>query len=309
MHRIRAVAVFPTLFTLGNLACGFFAIVAASRIARPGDETFVAPPTSAVEVREAAGTTRHSLPAKPSPKLDSLRELLQSIDPTHNLMLCGGLIFLAMIFDMFDGQVARLARVTSDFGAQLDSLCDVVSFGVAPAILLVKLCPQFAEIHREAIWCIAALFASCAAMRLARFNVETDEEDDHCWFEGLPSPAAAAVIASFAMFSYTLRNEFNAGKELYEQFDWWMQRLLPLGALAIGLMMVSRIPYPHVVTQLLRGQKSFPQLVTIVFTLMALATVRWLAIPVLCAAYATLPPLWHAWQWARQRRSPKPAAG
>src|SRR5207344_3248254 len=108
--------------------------------------------------------------APPSPKFDSLRELFRSLDPTHNLMLCGGLIFLAMLFDMFDGQVARMAKVTSDFGAQLDSLCDLVSFGVAPAILLVKMCPQFAEIHRESIWFIAALFASCAAMRLARFN-------------------------------------------------------------------------------------------------------------------------------------------
>src|SRR3712207_2550548 len=106
MRRIRAVAIFPTLFTLGNLVCGFFAIVVASRIARPGEAAFV-----------------------PSPKLDSARDLFSSVDPTHNLMLCGALIFLAMVFDMFDGQVARIARVTSDFGAQLDSLCDLVSFG------------------------------------------------------------------------------------------------------------------------------------------------------------------------------------
>src|SRR3954468_17139590 len=100
MRRIRAVAVFPTVFTLGNLIAGFFAIVVASRIAKPNDLPFV-----------------------PSPKLSSARELIASADPTHNLMLCGGLIFLAMVFDMFDGQVARMARVTSDFGAQLDSLC------------------------------------------------------------------------------------------------------------------------------------------------------------------------------------------
>src|SRR4051794_29079683 len=109
MRRIRAVAVFPTIFTLGNLVSGFFAIVVASRIAKPGEMPFV-----------------------PSPKFTSARELIMSADPTHNLMLCGGLIFLAMIFDMFDGQVARIARVTSDFGAQLDSLCDLVSFGVSP---------------------------------------------------------------------------------------------------------------------------------------------------------------------------------
>lgn len=257
--------------------CGFFAIVVAARIAKPGDLPFV-----------------------PSPKLESARELLGSLDPTHNLLLCGGLIFLAMAFDMFDGQVARLARVTSDFGAQLDSLCDVVSFGVAPGILLVKMCPQFAEDHREAIWFIAALFACCAAMRLARFNVETDEDDDHSSFEGLPSPAAAAVIASFAVFSYTLRNEFNY--ENFEGFDWWLQRLLPLAAIAIALLMVSRVPYPHLVTHLVRGQKSFPQLVAIVVALMALLAVGRYTIPAFCGAYALVPPLAHAWRWNGRRR-------
>ena len=94
-------------------------------------------------------------------------------------MLCGALILLAMLFDAVDGQVARITRGVSDFGAQLDSLCDLVSFGLAPAILLVKMCPQFTNLHSEAIWSIAAVFACCAALRLARFNVETDSDDDH----------------------------------------------------------------------------------------------------------------------------------
>jgi len=184
MKPIRAVAVFPTLFTLGNLVCGFFAIVVASRIARPGDISVPAPMLE-------------------SQMLEKVRQLIGSVDPTHNLMLCGGLIFLAMLFDTFDGHVARITRAASDFGGQLDSLCDVVSFGVAPAILLVKMCPQFANVHREAIWSIAALFACCAALRLARFNVEIDDTDDHSRFAGLPSPAAAAVIASAHFFLHT----------------------------------------------------------------------------------------------------------
>ena len=88
-------------------------------------------------------------------------------------MLSGCLIFVAMVFDGLDGYVARLARTSSDFGAQLDSLCDVVSFGVAPGFLLVKMCPQFTFLHDQAVWVIAAAFAACAALRLARFNVET----------------------------------------------------------------------------------------------------------------------------------------
>jgi CDP-diacylglycerol--serine O-phosphatidyltransferase len=277
MRRIRAVSAFPTLFTLGNLVCGFFAIVVAARIPRPDDLTAVQ-----------------------SPKLDSIRELLGSLDPTHNLMLCGGLIFVAMAFDVFDGQVARMARVTSDFGAQLDSLCDVVSFGVAPGILLVKMCPQFANLHREAIWFIAALYACCAAMRLARFNVEMDEEDDHSWFEGLPSPAAASVIASFALFSYTLRNEINY--ENFKTFDAWLQLVLPLVAVVIALAMVSRIPYPHAVNFFIRGQKSFPQLVGLVFAILALVAVGRYAIPVFCGLYALVPPVVFAWRWSVERR-------
>ncbi|MCA9259948.1 MAG: CDP-diacylglycerol--serine O-phosphatidyltransferase, partial [Planctomycetales bacterium] len=225
--------------------------------------------------------------------------------PTHNLMLCGGLIFLAMLFDTFDGQVARLTRCTSDFGGQLDSLCDVVSFGVAPAILVVKMCPQFTELHREAIWCIAALYSCCAALRLARFNVETDDDDEHTEFQGLPSPAAASVIASSAMFSYTLRNEINF--EAYAGFDWWVQRLLPLAAVAIALLMVSRIAYPHVVTQLLRGNKSFPQLVAIVCAIMGLVAVRWYALPILCGLYAFLPALSFAWRRFRKSSSASPS--
>jgi len=279
MRRIRAVSVFPTLFTLGNLVSGFFAIVVAARIAKPGDEAFVG-----------------------APKLDSMRELLASLDPTHNVALCGGLIFLAMVFDMFDGLVARMAKVTSDFGAQLDSLADVVSFGVAPGILLVKMCPQFAQVHREASWCIAALFACCAAMRLARYNVESDEgDDDHFTFEGLPTPAAAAVIARFAVLSYTIRNVVNY--ERFDGFDWYLQRLMPPAMLGIALLMVSRIPYPHVISHLVRGQKSFPQLVAIVFSVMALVAVRWYAVPALCLLYALWPALAYAGQWSWRRRA------
>lgn len=280
MRRIRAVAVLPTLFTLGNLVSGFFAIVVVSRIGKAG----VVDPT-------------------PAPAFDSPRELFSgligSADPTHNLMLCGALIFIAMLFDTFDGQVARLTRSTSDFGGQLDSLCDLVSFGIAPALLLVKMCPQFTELHRQTIWFIAALFASCATMRLARFNVETDDEDDHSTFEGLPTPAAAAVIASFAMFSYTLRNELHY--EDFNGFDQLLQWVLPPFALMIALLMVSRIPYPHVVTQVVRGDRSFRQLVVIVFTLMALAAVRWYAIPALCVLYVVVPSAVYLWRrdWRR----------
>jgi CDP-diacylglycerol--serine O-phosphatidyltransferase len=284
MKPIRAVAVFPTLFTLGNLVCGFFAVVVLSRIEKP----------IGVEV-------------VPAPRIESARELIDMIgssDPTHNLMLSGALILLAMFFDSVDGQVARLTRRTSDFGAQLDSLCDLVSFGLAPAILLVKMCPQFTSLHSEAVWTIAALFVCCAALRLARFNVESDENDDHLAFAGLPTPAAAAAIASFAILSYTLRNDENLlAHANFPIYDRWMQRLLPLFAVVIAILMVSRIPYPHMLTQFLRGQHSFAHIVAVVFALVAILIVRGYAVPLLCVMFVLIPPLRFAWEVARHRRA------
>jgi CDP-diacylglycerol--serine O-phosphatidyltransferase len=284
MRPIRAIAVLPTLFTLGNLVCGFFAIVVLARIEKP-----------------------IGVAAIPAPKIDTARELIGMIgssDPTHNLMLSGALILLAMFFDAVDGQVARLTRRTSDFGAQLDSLCDLVSFGLAPAILLVKMCPQFTSLHSEAVWTIAALFVCCAALRLARFNVESDDNDDHLAFAGLPTPAAAAAIASFAILSYTLRNEVNI--ELHAKFpiyDWWMQRLLPIFAVVIAILMVSRIPYPHPLTQFLRGQQIFAHIVAIVFSLVAILAVRGYAVPLLCVLFVLIPPIRFGWELARNRRT------
>ncbi|MEX2316424.1 MAG: CDP-diacylglycerol--serine O-phosphatidyltransferase [Pirellulales bacterium] len=288
MRPIRAIAVLPTLFTLGNLVCGFFAIVVLSRIEKPMTAQFETTPK--IELRS----------------LEAARNLIEGDDPTHNLMLCGLLILLAMIFDAVDGQLARITRGESDFGVQLDSLCDLVSFGIAPAILLVKMCPQFANIHREAIWSIAALFACCAALRLARFNVETDSEDDHTVFAGLPTPAAAAAIASFAILSYSLRNEVAVvTHENFELYDSWMQRLLPFFSIVIALLMVSRIPYPHPLSQFLRGQRTFPQMVAIVFSLMAILIVRNYAIPLLCVLFVLTPPVRYAWELLRHRRTNK----
>ncbi len=165
MRPIRTVSVFPTLLTLGNLVCGFFAIVVAARVEKP-------------------------------------ESIFWNYEDTTNVMISGCLIFLAMIFDALDGYVARLSHTASDFGAQLDSLCDVVTFGIAPGFLLVKMCPRFAYLHSHAVWVIAASYAACAALRLARFNVETSDEDEHLHFNGLPSPAAAGAIAGFAIMFY-----------------------------------------------------------------------------------------------------------
>jgi CDP-diacylglycerol---serine O-phosphatidyltransferase len=294
MKPIRAVAVLPTLFTLGNLVCGFFAIVVLARIEKP--EGAVQPVAPRIEFKVDS----------PEEFRDAARDFIGSEDPTHNLMLCGALILLAMVFDAVDGQVARITRVVSDFGAQLDSLCDLVSFGLAPAILIVKMCPQFTSKHGEVIWCVAALFACCAALRLARYNVETDMDDDHTSFAGLPTPAAAATIASFAILSYALRNERALlTHENFERYDAWMQWIVPAFSVVIAILMVSRIPYPHPLTQFLRGQRSFAQLVAIIFALMAILIVRAYAVPMLCVLFVCASPVRFAWAHLWHRRALK----
>lgn len=275
MRRIRTIAVLPTLFTLGNLVCGFFAIVVASRIERP-DASW----------------------------LDASREVSVMLggvkDPT-NVMLSAWLIFLAMIFDALDGYVARWAGAASDFGAQLDSLCDVVTFGVAPGILLVKMCPNFTYLHREAVWVIAAAFAACAALRLARFNVEITNDDDHMNFSGLPSPAGAAAIASFAILFNTLRKE-DTTLVYAAQFDVALQMVLPFFAVFVALLMVSRIPYPHLVNQVLRGERSFGHVVALLFTLVVVMVIRGYAVPIVCVAFALSGPVRYVWQEFVQRK-------
>ena len=264
MKPLRTIAVFPTMLTLGNLVCGFFAIVVASRIDTP-DPSFTNP-----------------------------------MDPT-NIMISGWLIFLAMVFDALDGYVARLSKTASDFGAELDSLCDLVTFGVAPGFLLVKMCPQFAFVHREAVWVIAAAFAACAALRLARFNVETSDEDDHLNFSGLPAPAAASTIAGFAIMFYTLRKADNS--LLYaEQIDTALQTILPFFAAFVALLMVSRVPYPHVVNQVFRGQRSFAHVVAVLFALVAVMVIRGYSVPIICCAFALYGPLRYAWIKVVQHR-------
>jgi CDP-diacylglycerol---serine O-phosphatidyltransferase len=271
MRPIRTIAALPTLLTLGNLVCGFFAIVVASRV------------------------------GKPVPDPDDATMLLHIGSDAHDVMVGSCLIFVAMVFDSLDGYVARLARITSDFGAQLDSLCDLVTFGVAPGFLLVKMCPEFAYMQSKAVWVIAAAYAACAALRLARFNVETSDEDEHTHFSGLPSPAAAAAIAGFGIMFYTLRQPDNSLRYAAE-IDTALQFVLPFFGALLALLMVSRIRYPHVANQLFRGQKSFAHVVAVVFALVAVMVIRGYSVPIICCAFVFYGPIHLVWQKFVERR-------
>jgi CDP-diacylglycerol--serine O-phosphatidyltransferase len=273
------------MFTLGNLVCGFFAIVVAARVSAP---------TLPAEIT-AADLEGGPVAVAPAGRASSLPRT--SPEDLHNVMLSGWLIFIAMLFDALDGHVARLSRTSSDFGAQLDSLCDVVSFGVAPGFLLVKMCPRFAFLHREAVWIIAASFAACAALRLARFNVETGDEDEHLYFSGLPSPAAAGSIGGFAIIFFNLmgKGEFTPppfADTIYAA----LQTILPFYAILVALLMVSRIPYPHVVNQVFRGERNFSHIVKLVFALVAVMVIRGYAVPIVFCVFVLGSPLRFAWE-------------
>lgn len=177
----------------------------------------------------------------------------------------GWLIIAAMLFDALDGYVARLARTASKFGAELDSLCDVVSFGVAPAFLLLKMGPPWEPqpLWHQMLACIAALYMVCAILRLARFNVESVvDPSGGKRFRGLPSPGAAGCLASLAI----LRSEAgNLGSMVdAEHLRVVIMVWSTLGALLVALLMVSRVPYPHVTKQVLRGKRHFSHLVQLI---------------------------------------------
>jgi len=132
-------------------------------------------------------------------------------------------VVAAMISDGLDGRVARYLNASSDFGRELDSLCDLVSFGVAPAIL------AYAFLLRDLPgiigYIIAAFFATCGALRLARFNVNTDVVKGY--FMGLPIPAAGCVLATFIMLGIKPPG-----------------LLFPIMVIICAYLMVSRIKYP-----------------------------------------------------------------
>jgi len=137
-------------------------------------------------------------------------------------------IFAAMVLDSLDGRVARLTHTQSAFGEQMDSLSDMVSFGAAPA--LVAYIWVLKDVGRWG-WIAAFVYCACAALRLARFNVNTGVVDKR-YFQGLPSPAAAALVAGFIWLAIEL--------ELDRSTMTWPVFVLTLYA---GLTMVTNVPF------------------------------------------------------------------
>ena len=157
-------------------------------------------------------------------------------------------IFAAMIFDGLDGRVARMTNTQSDFGVQYDSLSDMVSFGVAPAVVAYGWgLTSLGKLGLAA----AFVYASCAALRLARFNVQAELSDNKN-FTGLPSPAAAAIVAGLVWSTYQMESSTTAAI---------------IGAVitaVAGLLMVSNFKYPSFKEVDLRGKVPFMVILSVV---------------------------------------------
>jgi CDP-diacylglycerol--serine O-phosphatidyltransferase len=202
----------PNLMTAGNLFCGFVAVI-------------------------------HCIQARLAETLPT-GEYLNQTSAGHYTQAVW-FIFFAAGFDMLDGRLARMGGRESLFGAEFDSLADIISFGIAPALMMYFLIlspTQGYEIFRNIGWFLGFIYLLCAAVRLARFNVITNpllhgnKKETNKDFVGLPVPAAAATVASLVLFLLHLSA---SDKSL----RLWALALPPL-MLLIAILMVSTVRYP-----------------------------------------------------------------
>lgn len=263
----RGLAVLPTLFTLGNLLCGFFAIFLATR-----------PQDAAMPL----GWTPQTFAAV--------------------------FIFLGMVCDGLDGRLARLARATSELGEQLDSMADMVTFGVAPAIVVVQLVgvqtpflsdtPGTDSYFDRAALIVAAIYVACAAMRLARFNVEvvSPAEHDHMSFKGLPSPGAAGTVASLVLLHEHFLRHLDGDAPRY---DPWVLGVSAIAMVAVTMLaavaMVSRLRYVHVINRYVRGRAPFDALATALIIVLLLLIHPQAALAGAFVLYALSAPVARLW--------------
>jgi CDP-diacylglycerol--serine O-phosphatidyltransferase len=229
----RGVSLLPSLFTIGNLFCGYACIVYAMR----GDYESAAP-----------------------------------------------FIGIAIVLDMLDGRIARLTGTATAFGVQFDSLADVISFGVAPAVLAFAW--GLGPLGRLG-WAVGFLFVTAAALRLARFNIQNATASDKRYFVGMPSPAAAGVPAATVFF-------YPAGLSSYSE------ALLALAMMLVpAILMVSTIRFRSFKTIDLQVRRPYSILFLIAAAIVLVTTHPRIVLVVL--AYTYLASAFIGMAWARLR--------
>lgn len=241
----------PNLFTLLNLVFGCIAII------------FILQTGQVIAYIDHEGFTQVDLPEK---------------------ITWGALfIFAAAIVDFLDGFVARLFKATSDMGKQLDSLADMVSFGVAPGLILYQLlrisyAQQEDGLDISIIWLLPALLIPCAAAwRLAKFNLDESQQFS---FKGLPTPAAGITIASFPFIIWfeTL------GIQAYLINKWIIYTVI----LALSYLMISNLPLMSLKFKDYNPKNNLSKYILIVLAVIAIIFLKWLAAPAILLIYVIL---------------------
>ena len=185
-------------------------------------------------------------------------------------------LILAGLFDGLDGRVARMTRTTSQFGVEYDSLADMTSFGLAPAIILYTWALQpFGKWG----WLAAFTYAACAALRLARFNVQSETEERR-WFVGIPSPGAAAVICTSVLFFRDVGDN-----------PVFRHAYVPVLISMLALLMVSNVRYRSLKQLDFRSPRSYWALVAIVAAIVVIAAAPEKTLFVMAVGYALSGPL------------------
>jgi len=246
----------PNLMTAGNLFCGF---------------------TATLKILEGA--------------------LLQASNPDaagdlfHTAIWC---VLGAFVFDFLDGRLARLGGHESPFGREFDSLADIVSFGLAPALMVYRVVLQ--EFPR-ACWIIAFIYLACGALRLARFNsigARNEGTNHQNTFTGFPIPAAAGLIASITLFLLWLaEGEHHLGN--------WRFVLPPL-LLFLSFMMFSRFQYPSFKAVNWKTKKSIPRFLAIILVVIfTVLNYEWMPAVLFLSylLYGVLRP-WLSREWRRE---------
>ena len=241
----------PNLFTLLNLVFGCVAII------------FILQTGESIVYVSSVGVTEINLPEK----------------ITWGCLF----IFMAAVVDFLDGFVARLFKASSEMGKQLDSLADVVSFGVAPGLIMYQLLRiSFAKeedgLDTSVMWILPALLIPCAAAwRLAKFNIDTEQQYS---FKGLPTPAAGLFVASLPLIIH------------FGQFglQFWLinQWILYVIIILLSYLMVSNLPLMGLKFKDFTIKNNLPKFILLAIAIISAVVLKWVAIPVTMLAYVAL---------------------
>lgn len=284
----------PNIFTLLNLVCGCIAIM---YILQPG----LVPQYT---IGEGGGA---------APFLNDTTGV-QYINIPEQIQMASLFIGIAAVIDFLDGLVARLLKASSEMGKQLDSLSDVVSFGVAPGMIMFQLlrlayAQQPDGLDINIIWLLPAFIVPAAgAYRLARFNIDTEQSYG---FKGVPIPAAGLLIASFPLLAFFAPAGFNEStytgvlnilvhaynviisgitEPLHTGFlhllsnKWCLYAII----LLISYLMVSTLPLMALKFKNLSVKDNWPKFLLVAITVVAALILQWLAVPVVFVIYVVL---------------------